>query len=282
MAVHVVTDSTADFPQGRVPAAVTVVPLRVHVGELELRDRVDCTDDEFMARLSESRTLPRTSVPPPGEFAEVYRTLLRAPGDAVVSIHIAEALSGTCQSARTAAGLVDPARIHVVDSRSVTMGLGFLVLDAAARAEAGEGALAIVAALPQLRARTGVVCLLDTLRHLERGGRIGRVQAIVGTLLSIKPLAAIGPDGVLEPIGRAHSQAQGRGRLVEALAAREPIVRLGVLHVGNRRGAEAVRAAAARRHPELEIGIGQASSVIATHAGPGTLGICFVGAPGGG
>ncbi len=279
MAVRIVTDSTADFPGSRRPAALTVVPLRVHFGELELRDRVDCGDDEFLERLERSPVPPRTSAPPPGEFAEVYRTLLRGPDDAVLSIHIAEALSGTCQSARTAAALVDPDRVQVVDSRTVTMALGFLALDALARADAGQPMAEIAAACLAMRRRVGVVCLLDTLRYLERGGRIGRVRALVGGILSIKPLAAVGPDGTMEPVGRARSGAQGRVRLQEAVAAREPITQLGILHVANPVGAEALRAAAAARYPALEIGIGPASPVIASHTGPGALGVGFVGAP---
>lgn len=282
MAVRVVTDSTADFPGSAVPEALTVVPLRVHFGDLELRDRVDCTDDEFVVRLTRSDAIPRTSAPPPGEFAEAYRGLLREPADQVVSIHIAERLSGTFQSARTAADLVDRDRVHVVDSRTVTMGLGFLVCDALVRAARGEPAAAIVEAVLRLRRRTGVVCLLDTLRFLERGGRVGRVQALLGGMLSIKPLAAIGRDGVMEPIGRARSRAQGRARLLEAVWAREPIEQLGVLHVANPAGAAELGAAVAARHPQLSVGIGQASPVIASHAGPGTLGICFVGTPDGG
>ncbi len=282
MSVRIVTDSTADFPGSRPPGDVTVLPLRVHFGAEELRDRVDCTDEEFVQRLIASPEFPRTSVPPPGEFADAYRRLLRDPEDAVVSIHIAEALSGTCQSARTAAQMVDPHRIHVVDSRTVTMGLGFLVLDALEAAGRGQSAARIAAAIPERRSRTGVVCLLDTLRYLEKGGRFGRIQALLGGILSIKQLAAIGRDGVMEPIGRARSRGGGRARLLEVVRARGPITRLGVIHVASPEAAAGLRDELAREHPGLAIGIGHASPVIASHAGPGALGVGFVGSPEGG
>jgi len=275
--VRIVTDSTCDLPElRRQTAGVVTVPLRLQFGDREFRDRVDLDDRQFLDRLSISRQPPKTSQPPPGEFEEVYRGLLEDPRDEVISIHIAAALSGTVGSATVAAAAVDPARIHVVDSRSVSLGTGFQVLAAVELAGQGESTTSILAQLATMSGRTGIICLLDTLRYLQLGGRIGKVQAMVGGVLSIKPLISLGEDGAVVPVGRVRSRSAGIRRLSELLVEHRPLARCGVLYVGDQGDAERLLADARGTFPGMDILIQHASPVISSHCGPGTLAYCFL------
>lgn len=280
MAVRIVTDSTCDLPEDfRTRAGIVSVPLRLHFNDHTYRDRVDMTDDEFVRRLRTERTPPSTSQPPPGDFEAVYRGLLEDGAEAVVSIHIAAVLSGTVSSATLAAQAVDPQRIHVVDSRTVSLATGFLVQEAVERAAQGESAEDIVRHLAALPDRTGIICLLDTLRYLMLGGRIGKVRSLLGTALSIKPLIGLGPDGSVVPLGRVRSRSAGVARLTELLSERLPLTRCGVIHVGVADEAARLQEKTQRTYPDVDIMVGHASPVLGTHTGPGTLAYCYLEAP---
>jgi len=275
--VRIVTDSTCDLPEARRQAAgVVTVPLRLHFGDREFRDRVDLDDSQFLERLSAAKAPPHTSQPPPGDFEAVYRALLQDPQDEVISIHIAAALSGTVGSATVAAAAVDSKRIHVFDSRTVSLGTGFQVLAAVERAEQGESAQQILAELATMPRRTGILCLLDTLRYLQLGGRIGKVQAMVGSALSIKPLISLGEDGAVVPIGRVRSRKVGIRRLSELLVEHRPLARGGVLYVGDPADAEHLLRDARGTFPGMDILIQHASPVIGSHCGPGTIAYCYL------
>ncbi len=277
MTVRVVTDSTCDLPEAvRRAAGVVTVPLRVHFQDEVFRDRVDISDAEFVSRLQSGRVPPSTSQPPPGEFESVYRELLGDSRDEVVSVHIASALSGTFSSASIAAQTVDPARIHVVDSRTVSLGTGFLVLEAVERAARGETAEEIVRYLETMPSRVGIICLLDTLRFLLLGGRIGKVRAMLGTALSIKPVIALGPDGSVVPVGRVRSRSAGVKRISELLAEHHPLARCGLIYVGAKEDALALAERTQRTYPDMEILLDHASPVLATHTGPGTIAYCYL------
>jgi DegV family protein with EDD domain len=275
--VRIVTDSTCDLPEDRRQAAgVVTVPLRLHFGDREFRDRVDLDDRQFLERLSSAKEPPHTSQPPPGDFEEVYRRLLKDSADEVVSIHIAAALSGTVGSATVAAQAVDPERIQVIDSRTVSLGTGLQVLAAVDLSEQGRTAKEIVKELAPMPQRTGILCLLDTLRYLQLGGRIGRVQAMVGSALSIKPLISLGEDGAVVPLGRVRSRKVGIRRLSELLVEHRPLARCGVLYVGDPADAEHLLRDARGTFPGMDILIQHASPVIANHCGPGTLAYCYL------
>jgi DegV family protein with EDD domain len=275
--VRIVTDSTCDLPEElRAEAGVATVPLRIHFGDEEFRDRVDIDDQEFLRRLAAARALPRTSQPPPGDFEAVYRRLLVAPEDEVVSVHIASALSGTCGSALVAAEAIGQGRIHVVDSRTVSLATGFQVLRAVELAQGGRSATEIVAALAGMADRSGIVCLVDTVRYLQLGGRIGKVQAILGGALSIKPIIGLGADGSVVPIGRVRSRAVGISRLSEILVEHRPLAGLGVLYVGTSDDAAGLLADARGTFPGMDILMHHASPVISSHCGPGTLAYVYL------
>ncbi|MHB1501335.1 MAG: DegV family protein [Candidatus Dormibacteria bacterium] len=277
MSVRVVTDSTCDLPEAvRQQSGIVTVPLRLHFADEVFRDRVDLDDSEFVRRLVQGKLPPSTSQPPPGDFEAVYRQLLADGADEIVSVHIASALSGTVSSANIAAQAVDSQRIHVVDSRTVSLGTGFLVLEAVARAEAGDTAAEIVARLATMPTRVGIICLLDTLRFLLLGGRIGKVRAMLGTALAIKPLIGLGPDGSVVPLGRVRSRASGVRRLAELLAEHRPLERCGVIYVGAPDDGLALAEQTRRTYPDMEVIADHCSPVLSTHTGPNTLAYCYL------
>ncbi len=277
MSVRIVTDSTCDLPPERRQAAgVVTVPLRLQFGGREFRDRVDLDDRQFLDRLAQAKRPPQTSQPPPADFEAAYRGLLQGPEDEVVSIHIAAALSGTVSSATVAAAAVDRNRIHVVDSRSVSLGTGFQVLAAVELAEQGRSGGGIVEELASMPARTGILCLLDTLRYLQLGGRIGKVQALLGSALSIKPMISLGEDGAVVPLGRVRARAAGIRRLSELLVEHRPLARCGVLFVGDPGDAQRLLQDAQGTFPGMDILLQHASPVLGSHAGPGTLAYCYL------
>lgn len=277
MTVRIVTDSTCDLPEDtREGGGVVTVPLRLHFGDREYRDRVDLDDREFLKLLRVAKVAPTTSQPPPGDFEKVYRQLLKDPTDEVISIHIAGALSGTVGSAGVAAEVVDPERIHVVDSRSVSLGIGMQVLAAIELAKQGRRAAEIVEELRSMPDRTGILCLLDTLRYLQMGGRIGRVQAMLGGALSIKPLVRLGNDGAVVPLGRVRSRAAGIRRLTELLLEHRPLERCGVLYVGDANDARRLVEDARGTFPGMDILMRPASPVLGAHTGPGTVAYCYL------
>ncbi|MGC1184406.1 MAG: DegV family protein [Candidatus Dormiibacterota bacterium] len=277
MTVRVVTDSTCDLPQSRRDeTGVVTVPLRLHFGDREFRDRVDLDDEQFLRLLRQAKRPPLTSQPPPGDFEVVYRKLLEDPDAEVISIHIAAALSGTVGAATVAAQAVAPERIHVIDSRTVSLGIGLQVLAAVELAQRGRTATEIVGELASMPERTGIICLLDTLHYLQLGGRIGKVQALVGSALSIKPLISLGEDGAVVPIGRVRSRKVGLRRLTELLVEHRPLAGGGLLYVGDRGDAENLLKDAQGTFPGMDFIIQHASPVISSHCGPGTVAYCYL------
>jgi DegV family protein with EDD domain len=273
--VRIVTDSTAAIPAADQQAmAITVVPLNVHFGDQVFRDGIDLSEAEFFARLKASPRLPTTSQPSVGAFEEIFRPL-RAAGDEVLSVHLSAKLSGTFGAARMAADAVDPEHITVVDSGTVAMAMGFLVLEAARLARQGAPRPAITQRVEHLIPRARVICTIDTLTYLERGGRIGRAQALLGALLNVKPLLGV-TDGEVLPLGRARSRAQALDRLVEILQRDGKLSHLAVLHGGAENDALKLRERVAGRYPELIIPLAEIGPVIGTHTGPGVIGFTYL------
>lgn len=274
--VKIVTDSGADIPK---PLAeeldIAVVPLTVHFGDEEFKDGVDLELSEFYRRLHAGGQ-PRTTQPSPTDFEAVYRRL-QADADAIVSVHLSSQLSGTMQSASIAAAMdgID-VPVHVVDSRSASLGIGMLAVEAARMAKAGASAEDIVQHLEAIVARQKVLFLVDTLEYLQRNGRIGRAQAFVGGLLNIKPLLTI-DDGVVAPLERARGRAKARARLLELVTqgAQGQRVKVAVMHADALEEAESLASELRSRLDVEELVVGQLGATIGTHAGPGTLGVVF-------
>ena len=268
---RVVTDSTSDVPAAWVERyGMEVVPLKVLFGSETFRDRVDLTDDQFFARLATATELPTTSAPSPGEFAAVYERLSRE-ADGVISIHIGGQLSGTVDAARNGAAAVEGFPVHVVDSKSVTMAAGFLC-QVAAEQESLEAALAAVEArIPKQR----IIALLDTLRYLQIGGRIGRAQAMIGGVLDLKPILGVS-DGEIRPLDRVRTRARAISRMTELLRDDFPVERLAVMHAQAPEEAERIRAEITPQLDGIEVVTGQIGCVLGTHTGPKALGFAYL------
>ena len=273
--VAIVTDSTADLPPELAAArSVTVVPLTLNLDGQSLLDGVDITPAEFYRRLSNAATHPTTSQPSPGRFAEAYTALLED-HEAVVSIHISGKLSGTVASARQAADMTDPKRVHVVDSELVSMSLGLVTLVASALASQSVSAEAIEAKVLAMRPHVQTYFSVATLEFLRRGGRIGRASALLGSVLQVKPVLCI-RDGLVTPLERVRTFERALTRIVELTRAVDR--GQGVCIIVGHAGAEAD---ADRVSLELEpiaesIMVQPLGPVVGAHAGPGVVGVgCF-------
>ncbi|MDP9247841.1 MAG: DegV family protein [Candidatus Dormibacteraeota bacterium] len=269
---RVVTDSTSDVPPAwRERFGIEVVPLTVVFGNESFRDRVDLSHDEFFSRLRGASKLPTTSAPAPGDFATVYERLSRE-CDGVISIHLGGNLSGTVDSARLGAQAVDGFPVHVVDSRSVTMCVGFLCRLAAESTSLEEAVQRVEERVPRLR----ILALLDTLRYLEMGGRVTHAQALVGTVLDVKPIMGVA-EGRISPLDRVRTRRKALPRLVELFRQDQPVEQVAVMHAEAPEEAEQLRAQLAEGLPEnVEIEMSQIGPVLATHTGPGAVGLAYI------
>jgi len=268
----VVTDSTADLPdEWRDRYDIEVVPLKVMFGKETFRDRVDMTDEEFFRRLAASSTLPTTSAPSPGEFAEVYRRLSKD-HDGCISIHIGRKLSATAEAARIGAAAVEGFEVNVIDSQTVSMPIAFLCRIAA---ESGTLRQAI-AAVEQRVTKCRVLALLDSLRYLEMGGRLSRAGAMIGTMLDLKPLLLVAEEAQIKPVDRVRTRSRAISRMIEFFRSEQPIEHVAVMHAEAKEEAERIAADLRHELPDHAIPLGQIGSVLGTHAGPKALGIVYI------
>jgi DegV family protein with EDD domain len=273
--VRIVTDSTADIPDDVVARlGISVVPSYVVFGSETYRDGIELTRQEFYEKLSTTRTIPTTATPPPDGYEEVYRQLASEPGG-IVSIHLAANLSGLYSAAAVAAERVAEARIAVVDSEQVTMGYGWMVIAAAEAAQRGEDVDQIVGLVEGMKDRTRVLAVLDTLDYLYRGGRVGWVAAMVGTLMQIKPIIEV-KRGQVTLLERARTRTRSIGRLLERVQVLGPLERAIVLHANAPGRAEQVASQLQATTPHWERLISQAGVTVASHTGPGAVGIACV------
>ena len=268
----VVTDSTADLPsEWRDRYGIEVVPLKVLFGHETLRDGVDMTSDEFFTRLAASTSLPTTSAPSPGEFAEVYRRLAED-HDGCISIHIGARLSATAEAARVGAEAVEGFKVNVIDSQSVSMPMAFLCRVAAECASLDEATAAVKQRVPKCR----VLALLDTLRFLEMGGRLSRTQAVIGTMLDLKPLLLVAENAEIKPVDRVRTRSRAIPRMVDFFRSEMPVESVGVMHAQAPDEAERIATELRRELPDLEIPVGQIGCVLGTHTGPKALGLVYI------
>jgi DegV family protein with EDD domain len=273
--VRIVTDSTADLAAELQDAAgITVVPLNVRFGDQVFKDHVDLSCDDFFARLKSSSQLPKTSQPAVGAFEDVFRHHREA-GDDVVAVLISGKVSGTVGAASTAAKAVDGEHIDVIDSFTTSMALGFLALEGARLARSGADRAAVAERIRWLVPKARVLAAIDTLTYLEKGGRIGRARALLGSLLNFKPLITL-QDGEVAPLGRARGRPQAIDRLVELLQRDGKLSNLAVLHGGALADAERLRERVAASYPGLDIPLAETGAVIGTYTGPGVIGFTYL------
>lgn len=270
-----VVDSTADLSETLASNEhIRTIPLRINWGDRSFRDRVDITTDEFYRRLRSTSTLPTTSAPPPGDFEQTYEELL-SDHSGIVSIHIPGSLSGTYSAAVAAAERVNADRIQVVEGGHCSMGLGWLAERATevgdATGDLGQAAAAARDLVPRVR----LLAALDTLEFLQRGGRIGRVAALAGALLNVKPLLKIEAGQVL-PLERVRSRGAALRRLRELTGDFGPLERIAVLHGDALEAADELAQALAEDFPTVRVERGEVSPVVGVHAGPGIIGVTCI------
>jgi DegV family protein with EDD domain len=270
--IGIVTDSTADLrPAVQERFGLVVVPLIVNWGGQTFRDKIDLTTADFYQRLRTSKTLPKTGAPSIAAFEAAFREQLKT-HDALISVNLASRLSATYDVARKAAESVDPRRISVVDSGSVSVCLGWLAEMAATLAHQGKEPAEIVKTLEDARGRLRILALVETLAFLQRGGRIGRAAALAGTLLSVKPILSI-RDGEVAPVERVRTMNGALRRLVELAVALGPVERLGVVDSDAEANATEVERQLRAHYPDLTIDRGELGPVVGTHGGPGVVGV---------
>lgn len=275
--IRIVTESTADIPRDMVTRlGITIVPSYVVFGTETYRDGVELTKRQFYEKLAVTNVIPTTATPPPAIYEEVYRRLARET-DEIVSIHLAANLSGLYNAASVAARSVSEANIAVIDSGQITMGYGWMAVAAAEAAQRGDSLKQVIALVEGMKDRSRLLAVLDTLDFVHRGGRVGWVQAMIGTLLQIKPVinVRLGEVNLLE---RTRTWKRALDRLMEMVQALGPLERAIVLHANAPDRAELVADRLQVVAPGWERLVGQAGVTIASHVGPGAIGIAFVAA----
>jgi DegV family protein with EDD domain len=239
-------------------------------GSESFRDGVDLTNDQFFERLETAQQLPTTSAPSPGDFSMVYEALSKE-CDGVVSIHLGSNLSATCEAARLGAEAVEGFPVHVVDSKSTTMPIAFLCRVAAE----STGLDAAVAAATERVDKLGILALLDTMRYIQMGGRISKIQYLLGSMLDVKPLLKL-DHGEIKPLDRTRTRAKAIPGMIQRLKDEGPLESLAVMHGSAPADAEKLRDQLRAEMPGMEIEIGQIGAVLGTHTGPRALGLVYV------
>jgi DegV family protein with EDD domain len=278
--VALVTDSTAYIPDDLLQKyAITVAPQVLIWGEETFRDGVDILPNEFYKRLANAKVMPSTSQVSIVDMKAIFEGLVEK-GNEVLGIFISEKLSGTMQSAQQALQMLPNMadKIAIVDSQSTAMAMGFQVLVAARASQAGESLQACRQVAEEARSHTGVFFTVDTLEFLRRGGRIGGAQALLGTMLNVKPVLEL-RDGRIEPLEKVRTKTKATERMlelvVEKVGSRVP-VRLSTLHANAEDEARALLARASAQLNPIEEVFTAVSPVVGTHAGPGTVGLAYM------
>ena len=269
----IVVDSTADFPEA--PQRFRnwrVVPLYVRFGADSFKDYVELTPDQFYVRLRTADELPTTSQPTPGDFLAAYEEL--AGYGRIYSLHLSGDLSGTYESARTAAEQLGGGKVRTIDSGSASAAIAMLGLAIQRRLEGGTTDEVIESLVERYLRDSGLLFTVDTLEFLRRGGRIGRARAWAGNLLHVKPILTI--DREVIPLKRVRGNQKAMQAFVEEFTSRtkdRPSLRVGIAHAEAPERAEQLRKMVAGERPQAQVElVTTLGAVVGTHAGPGTVG----------
>lgn len=277
MTIKVVTDSSGDLPPQLVEElGITVVPLYVRFGDKVYRDRVDISEDEFYQRLLHDPVHPSTTQPTPQDFADAYQKLSKE-ADGIISIHISSKLSGTCSSALQGKELVEKGcPIEVIDSQTVTIGLGLIAMAANTIAKSGKSLPQVVEEVKQIIPNTRLLGLLDTLKYLALGGRIGKAKALLGSVLNVKPVLTL-KDGEVVPAGQARTRAKGIDKLFDFVKSATDIQDLAIVYNTTPDEAQALAERIGSIFAKERIKLARMGPVLGVHCGPGVLFIAIRG-----
>jgi len=271
MTVKIVTDSLSDITSDIAQElGITVVPLTVFFGKESFLDRVTITTDEFYYKLTHDSIWPTTTQPPPGTFADLYNKLAEET-DEILVVTLSTKLSGTYESALNAKSLTEKkCRIEVIDSRTVAMGLGLIVIAAAKVAQTGAKLDELADLVRRAMARSHFIAYFDTLKYLAKGGRIGKAQGLLGSLLAVKPILTV-KDGEIAPLTRVRALAAGMDYLYNFVAGFPNIEELAVEHATTPDEADRLVERLGSVFPKERIYRSTVSPVLGTYGGPGAM-----------
>jgi DegV family protein with EDD domain len=277
MAVRIVTDSVADLPPEVVrELGITIVPLIIRFGDEVYRDGIDLTADQFYKKLKASKLFPVTSVPAPAAFADAYDKLAKE-ASGILAITLSSRFSAIYEVALQSIGLMKKKRrVEVFDSRWATMAEGFIVMEAAKAAKSGASLDRVIEVAQKTIPRVDFLAAFDTLEYLRRGGRIGKAQAFLGSMLKINPLVTL-RDGVVEPAGRTRSRAKAIDRLYNFAASYAHIEQMAVEDTACPADAERLVERLGAIFPRERIYRSKMTPAIGTHTGPGLLLVAILG-----
>jgi len=277
MTVKIVTDSVADLPsQVAKELGITVIPILIRWGEELYRDGIDLTSEQFYERLKRSKIPPTTSVPSPGTFAEAYDKLAEETSE-ILAIIVTSRLSGTYNVALQSIGLMKrKCRVEVIDSKCGAMAEGFVVMKAAKAAQLGASLDEVIEVVRRNIPRADFLATFDTLEYLKRGGRIGKAQAFLGSILRVHPIITL-RDGVIEPAGRTRSRAKAIDRLCEFAMSYSHIEEIAIEEATTPDEAERIAERLDAKFPKERIYRSKPSPVIGAHTGPGFLLLAILG-----
>ncbi|KHF40436.1 DegV family protein [Halalkalibacter okhensis] len=277
MTIKIVTDSTSDLTEDFVQTfGIEVVPLSISVNGQTYLDGIDITKKEFVTLLTSSEELPKSSQPSVGYFEETYRRLLNEPETThIISIHLTEGMSGTFNSARTAAEMVGES-VTVINSQFISHALGFQVMEAAKMANEGHSVEEIVTRLKEVREHTSLYLMVDTLEYLAKGGRIGRGKALLGSILKIKPIASLA-DGVYTPVTKVRTHQQMieyfKKQFIEETSSFK-VKAIGIAHIEAESLANKLKDTL-QKVKNIPVTITETSPIISTHTGPGAIALMY-------
>jgi DegV family protein with EDD domain len=275
--IRIATDSTCDLPAEHLEEyGVTVVPINIQFGTDTYQDGIDIDHDTFYRKIDELGILPTTSQPSAGQFEEYYRRLLDEGATDIVSLHVTAKLSGTFQSAELAREMLDGhVQVYPFDTACGSAGLGFMVLEAARMARAGQGIAEILDRMKTVRERMNIILTLKDLRFAQMSGRVGKLQSSLVSLLDIKPIVLL-QDGLLDVAEKVRTQRRAVDRMVEIMVERvgtSAPVNLAVIHAqAPDLGQELLDRAKALFNCR-ETFLADLTSSLVVHFGPGTLGL---------
>jgi DegV family protein with EDD domain len=275
MAVRVVTDSACDLPpEVCEQLGIEVVPLTIRFGSREYVDRKELTTDAFWQELETASVLPETAAPSVGAFEEAFRALHADGADGIVCINLSASLSATMQSAQVAAKALDGlCPIEVIDSQTASMGTGNLVLHAARRAADGADVAAITGEVVDRRDRQRLFATLDTLEYLKKGGRIGGARAMLGSMLSIKPIITV-VDGGVEEAGKVRTRSKALQFIIDKIPEGN-VESICILHSAAT-DLDAFKEKVQPKVPGAEMIVGRIGPVVGVHVGPGAIGLTWI------
>ena len=275
MTIKIVTDSAADLPSILTEELdITVVPVYLRFGEQVYRDRVDISEDEFYQRLLHDPVHPNTTQPSPQDFANVYDKLSQE-ADGIISIHITSKLSGTYNSAVQGRKMVsNRCPIEIVDSQTISIAVGLIVIQASKMAKSGMNLQQIVDELSKIIPNVHLLILFDTLKYLVKGGRIGKAKGLVGSVLNVKPLLTV-RDGELMPSGQVRTRSKGIDRLLDFVKNATEIQDLAILHSTTPDEAQALAERTSPIFPKERTILARLGPGLGVHGGPGILAIAL-------